>query len=468
MRRGLGAEGSMTLLIQGGELVTATERRRADILCEGERIARIEPSLAPPPGATVVDARDRYVFPGFVDPHVHVYLPAAGTFAKDNYATASRAAVLGGTTCFFDFVLPERDELPGSALERWHEQARGQSVCDYAFHMGVTRFNARVADDLRRVVAAGVTSFKVHLAYPEALALTEAELYGVLGLARELGVLTMGHCENADLVVALQQELLRQGKTGPEWHEASRPALVEADGTHHFLTVAALQRAPAYVAHLSCDDALRVALDARRRGQAVWIETLIQFLLLDKSYTERPNFEGAKYVMSPPLRDASHHAPLWAALQQGLIHTVATDHAPFDFCGQKDRGRSDFTRIPGGLPGIQDRINLLHTYGVLEGRLDLLRMVSVASTEPARLFGLFPRKGALRVGSDADLVVYDPYFEGTISAATHAMNVDYNAFEGWKTRGRAETVVVRGRVVVQDGAFVGEPGWGRFLPRAAA
>ncbi|MBN1269927.1 MAG: dihydropyrimidinase [Kiritimatiellae bacterium] len=455
----------MSLLIQGGEVVTASARFAVDVLCEGEQITRVEPGIPPPPAATVIDARGRYVFPGFIDPHVHVHLPAMGTLAKDTYASASRAAVLGGTTCFFDFVLPGRDESPLAALETWRAKSENQSACDYSFHMAVTRFNSRVAKDLAQVVAAGIPSFKVHLAYPETLGLDDTELYGALGLARSLDVITMAHCENAALIAALQRKLLAEGKTGPEWHYHSRPPRVEADGTHHFLAIADLHRAHAYVAHLSCDEALRVALDAKRRGQPVWIETLIQFLLLDKSCAERPDFEGAKYVMSPPLRDASNHAALWNALRHGQISAVATDHAPFDFKGQKDRGRADFTRIAGGLPGIQDRVNLLFTYGVREGRIDLHGLVAAASTEPARLFGLLPRKGTIQVGSDADLVVYDPHYEGTISAATHAMNVDYSAFEGWAIRGRAEAVTVRGRLVVRNGEFIGESGHGRFLAR---
>jgi dihydropyrimidinase len=316
------------------------------------------------------------------------------------------------------------------------------------------------------MVAQGITSFKVHLAYKDALGLTDEELFRSLGLARELGVMTMAHCENADAIELLRAQLLAEGQTGPEWHYHSRPPLLEADGTHHFLTFAALQEAPAYIAHLSCKESLDVALAAKQRGQSVWIETLIQFLLLDKTYAEKPDFEGAKYVMSPPLRDAANQAPLWDALEEGLISTLSTDHAPFDFKGQKEAGRNDFTRIPSGLPGIQDRATLLYTYGVEKNRIDIHRFVEAVSTQPAKLFGLYPRKGTIAEGSDADVVIFDPGTEQVISASEHAMNVDYNAFEGWPIKGKPVFVTVRGVPVVEEGSFVGHFGYGSFIKRS--
>ncbi len=455
----------MSLLIKHGEIVTAADRYVADIYCEDEQITRIGRDLDAPPGATVIDARGKYVFPGFVDPHVHVYLPFMGTFAKDTYETASRAALVGGTTCLIEMCCPARGDEPLAAFELWRAQAEGRSACDYTYHMGISRFDAAVESQVREIVRRGVPSFKIFLAYKDAFGISDHELYQTLRLAKDLGVITCAHCENADLVVLLQQKLLAEGKTGPEWHYWSRPPRVEAEGTHHLMTFAELHDAHVYVVHLSCEESLQAALAARARGVRAWIETLIQYLVLDMTHAERPDFEGAKYVMSPPLRDKKNQPVLWNALRQGLVNTVATDHAPFDFQPQKHMGRDDFTKIPNGIASLEDRVNLLYTHGVVEGRLDLHRFVDAASTQAARLFGLYPRKGTIAVGSDADLVVYDPTYQGKISAATHQMNIDHSAFEGWTIKGRPAVVTVRGDVAVRDGAFVGTIGRGRFVPR---
>ncbi|MFH0952753.1 MAG: dihydropyrimidinase [Verrucomicrobiota bacterium] len=455
----------MSLLIKNGEIVTASERRRADIYCEKEQIARIGPHLQVPAGAQVIDAAGRYVLPGFVDPHVHAYLPLKTTCSKDTYETASRAALMGGTTCFIDFCTPERGQSPLEALDLWDARSRGKSACDYSYHLAVTWFDAKAAGEIRDVVRRGITSFKIYLAYKGSVNIGDDELLGALKLARELGVVTMGHCEDAEAIDELQRKLLSEGKTGPEWHYHSRPPEIEARGTRRFLEFAGKVGAPAYVVHLSCEQALREAVAARQRGVKVWIETLISFLLLDRTYAELPNFEGAKYVVSPPLREKGNQQILWDSLRDGGIDTLSSDHAPFDFAGQKSLGRNDFTNIPNGMPTLEDRVNLLFTHGVKEGRMSLNRWVEAASTAPARIFGLYPRKGAIQVGSDADLVVYDPDYEGTISARIHSMNVDYNPFEGWIIRGRPSAVTVRGEVAVRDGTFVGAPGRGQFVAR---
>jgi dihydropyrimidinase len=455
----------MALLIQGGEIVTASERYVADIWCEGETITRIGRDLPAPPGAVVIDARGKYVFPGFIDPHTHVYLPFMGTLAKDTYTTASRAALIGGTTTIFDMCVPSRAEEPLAGFELWNRQSEGKSACDYSYHMGVTRFDGGTESQLREIVAAGVASFKVFLAYAGAFAVDDEELYRTLSLARALGVVTTAHCENATLVAARQKELLAAGRTGPGFHHESRPPQVEAAGVHHLLAFAEMTGAPVYIVHLSCEEALREAMAARGRGVLVWIETLIQYLLLDKSLAETADFEGAKYVMSPPLRDRRNQEILWRGLRDGAINTVATDHAPFDFATQKRMGLGDFTKIPNGIPALEDRINLLYTYGVATGRLDLHTFVNVASTAAAKIFGLFPRKGTIQPGADADLVVYDPAYRGKLSAATHAMAVDYNGFEGFEICGRPSIVTVRGEVAVRDGKFTGTIGRGKFLRR---
>lgn len=455
----------MALVIRNGEIITANARYRADVLCAGESITSIGRDLPAPAGADVIDATGKLVFPGFIDPHVHIYLPFMGTFAKDTYDTASRAALVGGTTTLIEMVCPSRADDPLEAYELWKAQAAGRSACDYAFHMGVTRWHDNTPDLLHRIVRDGTASFKVFLAYKGAFGIDDAELFRTLELARRLGVIVTAHCENAEMVAQLQARLLAQGKTGPEWHEPSRPTAVEAEGVHHLATFAELTGAHVYVVHTSCVEALAAARRARERGVNLWVETVVPYLVLDKTYAERGDFEGAKYVMSPPLREHRHQLALWNALATGLIDTVATDHAPFDFNVQKEMGRHDFTRIPNGIPSVQDRVHLLYTHGVAAGRIDLHRFVEVASTQAAKLFGLFPRKGTIQPGADADLVVFDPSHRGVISARTQQMNVDYSAFEGWPIQGQVETVTVRGAVQVRDGRFVGAQNHGRMLQR---
>lgn len=455
----------MPLLIKNGKIVNATQTLVADIWCEGETITRVGPDLAAPPGAEVIDATGKLVFPGFIDPHVHIHLPAAGTFASDNHASASKAALVGGTTTYLEMICPARNEDPLSAFECWSAKANDHSSCDYSFHMGVTRFDARVEAQLSQIVNQGINSFKVLLAYKNSGGISDEELYTTLRLAKKLGVITAAHCENADIIAIHQQELLASGKTGAEWHHESRPPLVEAEGVHHLLTFAGLLNAPVYIVHLSCEEALREAEAGRLRGVKLWIEVLIQHLLLDKSLAELPDFEGAKYVMSPPLRDQRYQKVLWNALRDGRISTLASDHAPFHFKTQKSLGNHDFSKIPSGLPGIEDRVNLLYSFGVKQNHLDLRRFVEVASTQPAKIFGLYPRKGIIQEGSDADLVIYDTKYQGVISAKTHSMNVDYNAFEGTRIEGRPSIVSLRGEIMARDGEFVGKPGIGRFIPR---
>jgi dihydropyrimidinase len=457
----------MSLLIKNGEIVTADARYRADLWCESETITRIGAGIAMPDGTEVIDAAGKYVFPGFIDPHVHIYLPFMGTFAKDTYDTASRAALVGGTTTLIEMVCPNRADDPLEAYELWKANAAGRSACDYAFHMGVTRWDDKTPEILERIVADGTASFKVFLAYKGAFGIDDAGLFRTLELARRLGAIVTAHCENAEIVARLQQRLLAEGKTGPEWHEPSRPTSVEAEGVHHLATFAGLTGAHVYIVHTSCAEALDAARRARERGVGLWVETVAPYLVLDKSYAERADFEGAKYVMSPPLRERQHQFALWNALAAGQIDTVATDHAPFDFHKQKEMGRGDFTKIPNGIPSIEDRVRLLYTHGVATGRVDLHRFVEVASTKAAKLFGLFPRKGTIQPGADADLVIFDPNQRGVISARTQQMNVDYSAFEGMPIQGRVETVTVRGKVQVRDGRFVGMQNHGRMLKREA-
>jgi dihydropyrimidinase len=456
---------NMSLLIKNGEIITASERYVADILCTNETISRIGPGLTPPKGAEVIDAKGKFVFPGFIDPHVHIYLPFMGTLAKDDYITASRAALVGGTTTLIEMCCPARKDEALDAFELWLSQAVGKSACDFTFHMGVTKFDENTEAQLREIVKRGISSFKIFLAYKGAFGVDDTELYRTLKLAKELGVIVTAHCENETLVTERCKELVAAGRTDPAQHYESRPPLVEAEGVHHLMTFAELTGAATYIVHLSCQEALDQAIAARQRGVRVSVETLIQYLTLDKTYAEKPRFEGAKYVMSPPLRDKRNQDVLWNGLRDDLVQTVATDHAPFDFKTQKQMGKNDFTKIPNGIPSLEERINLLYTYGVKAGRIDLHTFVNAASTQVAKTFDLFPRKGSIQPGADADLVVYDPDYRGRISVKTQNMNIDYSAFEGWKIEGRPSLVTVRGQVAVRDGKFTGQYGRGKFLQR---
>lgn len=454
----------MSLLIKNGRIITASEDFVGDILCEGEVIAQIAPHIESGKDTEVIDAVGKYVFPGFIDPHVHIYLPFMGTYAKDTYETASRAALVGGTTTLIEMCCPPRSEDPLESYELWLSRA-AESACDYTFHMGVSRFDDQTEGKLREIVKRGIASFKIFLAYKGALGINDEELFRTLALAKQLGVIVTAHCENETLVAELQARLLGEGKTGPEWQYDSRPPQVEAEGVQHLMTFAEMTGAHVYCVHTSCREALKAVQEAQLRGVRAWVESVIPHFVLDKSFTEKPDFEGAKYVMSPPLREKSQQETLWAALRSRLISTVGTDHAPFDFVGQKEMGRDDFSKIPNGIPSVEDRINILYTHGVCQGRIDLNTFVDAASTQAAKLFGLYPRKGTIQVGSDADLVIYDPDYRGTLSAANHEMAVDYNAFEGWEIEGRPTVVTVRGKVQVRDSKFAGELGHGQLLTR---
>lgn len=454
----------MPLLIRNADMITADSRQHADIYVEDETITRIGKNLEAPPATEIIDATGKLVFPGFIDPHVHIYLPFMATFAKDTHQTGSIAALIGGTTTFIEMCCPSRldDALEGYHL--WKSKAEGHSACDYSFHMAVTKFEDRTEGQLREIVRDGIASFKIFLAYKNFFGVDDAEMYQTLQLARKLGVIVTAHCENAELVARLQQQLLAEGKTGPEWHEPSRRDSVEAEGTNRFAVFLETLGTAGYVVHLSCAKALARAVAAKSRGVRLWVESVIPHFMLDKTYAERPGVEGMKHVMSPPLRARANQKALWDALAAGFIDTVATDHCPFD-TSQKRLGTDSFTQIPNGIPGIEERVNLLYTYGVKHGRLDLHRFVDAASTQAAKLFGLFPRKGTIAVGSDADLVIYDPSYRGVLSAATQHSNCDYNGFEGMPIEGRPSIVTVRGRVQVKDGKFVGEHGRGRLLKR---
>jgi dihydropyrimidinase len=454
----------MSLLIRNGEIVNVGSRAQADILIENETITRIGKNLEVPSGTEIVDASGKLVFPGFIDPHVHIYLPFMATFAKDTHETGSIAALVGGTTTYIEMCCPNRNDDALEGYELWKSRASGKSACDYAFHMSVTKFIKETEPQLKQIIADGTASFKIFLAYKNFFGVDDGEMYQTLELAKRLGVIVTAHCENAELVARLQQKLLFEGKNGPEWHEPSRPESVEAEGTGRFATFLENTGATGYVVHLSCEKALQAALAAKSRGVNISIESVLPHFLLDKTYAERPGVEGMKHVMSPPLRSKQNQTALWNALAAGSIDTVGTDHCPFD-AEQKLLGKDSFVNIPNGISGIEDRVNLLYTHGVKRGRLSLDRFVDAASTRAAKLFGLFPRKGTIAVGSDADLVVYDTHYHGTLSAKSQYTNNNYNGFEGMEIEGRPSVVTVRGKIQVRDGKFVGERGRGKFLKR---
>lgn len=457
----------MGLLIRNADIVNADSRTQGDIYAENEVITRIGKNLEVAPETEVVDASGKLVFPGFIDPHVHIYLPFMATFAKDTHETGSIAALIGGTTTYIEMCCPNRTDDALAGYELWKSKASGNSACDYAFHMSVTQFVSETESQLREIVADGTPSFKIFLAYKNFFGVDDGEMYQTLTLAKKLGVIVTAHCENAELVARLQERLIVEGKIGPEWHEPSRPESVEAEGTERFATFLENTGASGYVVHLSCEKALNAAVAAKNRGVRISVETVLPHLLLDKTYAERAGVEGMKHVMSPPLRAKANQDVLWKALAGKAVDTVGTDHCPFD-TEQKLMGKDAFTNIPNGIPGIEDRVNLLYTYGVKRGRVDLQRFVEVASARAAKLFGLFPRKGTIAVGSDADLVVFDPEYRGTVSAKTQHVNNDYNGFEGMSIEGRPTVVTVRGKVQVRDGKFVGQRGRGKMLKREPA
>ncbi|MCH2161868.1 MAG: dihydropyrimidinase [Phycisphaerales bacterium] len=462
----------MALLIKNGLVVNADSEQEADVLVEGEKIARIEEGIDPatlPEGTEVIDAAGKYVFPGFIDPHVHIHLPFMGTNAIDDHDSATRAALVGGTTTIIEMICPGPDEEPREAFETWKGLAEAGANCDYTFHLSVVRFDELAERQIRELVAnEGVASFKIFLAYKGALDIADENLLPLLELARELGVIVTAHCENAEAIDAMQARLIAEGKTGPEWHEPSRPRSVEASGVNHLCTFAELTGAHIYIVHTSCGAALQQACDARSRGVNVWVESVAPHLVLDKTWAERPDFQGAKFVMSPPLRDAEEHEPLWQGIAARDISTIGTDHAPFNFHGQKDMGTEAFTKIPNGIPSIQERVDLVHTHGVHAGRIDRMTMVDACSTQAAKIFGMYPQKGAVAIGSDADIVIYDPAVEGVFSHAESLSRADYSGFEGMPRLGAVDTVLLRGQVLVRGGNFHGGERTGRYVLRTCS
>jgi dihydropyrimidinase len=450
-------------LIKGGTVVTATETLNADVLIEDEKVSAIALNLDVE-ADTVIDAENRYVMPGGVDPHTHMDLPFGGSFCSDDFSTGTRAAAFGGTTTIVDFALQDAGEGLRQGLDRWFEKAQ-KAQTDYGFHMIVREVNDQVLGEMDELVGEGITSFKLFMAYPGVFMLDDASIFRAMQRAADSGALIMMHAENGGPIDILVQQYLEEGKTDPINHGLTRPAAMEGEAVHRVFKLAELAGTPAYIVHLSSRDALNAVREARDRGLPAFAETCPQYLYLSLDDLARPGFEGAKFVCSPPLRPKDHQEDLWAGLVQGDLQIVATDHAPFNYKGQKELGQGNFAKIPNGLPSVEDRFTLLFQ-GVHEGRIGLNRFVELVATAPAKMFGLYPRKGTIAPGSEADIVVFDPHHERVISAKTHHMNVDYSCFEGMEVRGLPEIVLQRGKVLVEKGEWHGKEGDGKFVRRS--
>lgn len=452
-------------LIKNGTIVTAADTYAADVLIKEGVIAKIGYDLEAE-ADEVIDASGKYVFPGGVDPHTHLEMPFGGTVTADDFATGTTAAAFGGTTTIVDFCLTAKGKPLSESIAAWHNKAKGKAVIDYGFHLMIGEINDEVLAELPSIVMEeGITSLKVFMAYKNVFQADDGTLFRTMLAAKELGAMVMVHAENGDVIEYLIKKALDEGNTDPIYHALTRPSIIEGEATGRAAKLAALAGARLYVVHVTCAEAVMQIAEARMQGVDIWGETCPQYLVLDQSYLEKPDFEGAKYVWSPPLREAFHQEMLWNALKNGQLQTLGSDHCSFNFKGQKDLGLGDFSKIPNGGPVIEDRFSLFYSEGVNKGRITLNQFVEIVSTRNAKLFGLFPRKGTIAVGSDADIVIFDPLAQRTLSAETHHMNVDYNPFEGMQVTGLPESVLSRGEFVIRDRQFVGALGAGRYLKR---
>ncbi|MDM7255557.1 MAG: dihydropyrimidinase [Paracoccus sp. (in: a-proteobacteria)] len=452
----------MTTVIKGGTIVTADLTYKSDVLIEGGRIAAIGAGLS---GDTVLDASGCYIMPGGIDPHTHLEMPFMGTYSADDFESGTRAALAGGTTMVVDFALPSPGQGLLDALQMWDNKS-GRAHCDYSFHMAVTWWGEQVFDEMQAVVDRGITSFKHFMAYKGALMVNDDELFASFRRCGDLGALAMVHAENGDVVAEMCARLLAEGNTGPEAHAYSRPPQVEGEATNRAIMVADMAGVPLYVVHTSCEDSHEAIRRARAQGKRVWGEPLIQHLVLDESEYFNPDWDhAARRVMSPPFRDKRHQDSLWAGLQSGSLSVVATDHCAFT-TEQKRFGLSDFTRIPNGTGGLEDRMPMLWTHGVNTGRLTMNEFVAVTSTNIAKILNMYPKKGAVLVGADADLVVWDPEAEKVISAGAQQSSIDYNVFEGMAVKGLPRFTLTRGVVALREGKVDSREGHGEFVARA--
>ncbi|MCX4642192.1 MULTISPECIES: dihydropyrimidinase [unclassified Streptomyces] len=460
---------SSRTVIRGGLVVTAADEIHADVLIEDGRIAALAAAGTDAAESwtadRTIDARQKYVIPGGVDAHTHMEMPFGGTFAADTFETGTRAAAWGGTTTIVDFAIQSVGHTLREGLDAWHAKADGNCAIDYGFHMIVSDVHDETLKEMDQLVAEGVTSFKQFMAYPGVFYSDDGQILRAMQRAGENGGLIMMHAENGIAIDVLVQQALERGETDPRYHGEVRKALLEAEATHRAIKLAQVAGAPLYVVHVSAQEALGEIARARDEGLNVFGETCPQYLFLSTDNLAEPDFEGAKYVCSTPLRPKDHQAALWRGLRTNDLQVVSTDHCPFCFTGQKELGRGDFSKIPNGMPGVENRMDLLHQ-AVVDGHISRRRWIEIACATPARMFGLYPKKGTIAPGADADVVIYDPHAEQVVSAETHHMNVDYSAYEGKRITGRVETVLSRGELVISEREFTGRAGHGVYTARS--
>lgn len=453
----------MSILIKNGRIITASEDQVADIYIEAEKIKIIGKDLKIK-AEKEIDAKGMLVFPGGIDPHVHLDMPFMGTYSSDNYETGTRAALFGGTTMVIDFILQKQGNSLHDALKEWRSRSDNNCVGDYSFHIAVTDFNENTKKEIKDFIEnEGISSFKTFMAYKGALMIDDRQMIGLMEEVKKHGGLVTVHATNGDMIDYLIAKHREEGKLTPLYHYLSQPEVTEAEASERFADMAHYTECPGYIVHLTCEGALNAVRNATRRNQNVLVETCIQYLLLDARLYEK-NFDGAKWVMSPPLREKKDQASLWAGINQGIVKVVATDHCPFKW-QQKLMGEKDFSKIPNGHPAIEHRMELLYSEGVHKGKITLNKYVEVACTNPAKIFGMFPEKGTIGIGSDADIVIFDPNEKHKISASSHHMNVDYSAYEGWELTGKVKTVLLRGKVAIEDNDCKLEKGYGKFVKR---
>ncbi len=457
----------MSILIKNGRVITAVDDYRGDVFIEKETVSLIGKSLEME-ADEVIDASGKYLFPGGLDPHTHLDMPFGGTVSADDFETGTLAAAHGGTTTLIDFAIQTKGHSTLEALDTWHAKAEGKTAIDYGFHMIVTDLDDKRIHEMKMLADDGVTSYKLFMAYPGVLYVDDGTIYRAMRAAGENGTVVCMHAENGIVIDEIVKIALAEGKTEPKYHALTRPTRMEAEGVHRAIAIAEVAHVPVYIVHLSSSDALEQVMLARNRGVHAFAETCPQYLFLDHSYYEQEGFEGAKYVMTPALREKWNQDELWKGIKFGNLQSISTDHCPFCFKDQKILGINDFSKIPNGGPGVENRMSLVFNGGVNSGRISLNKFVELTSTAAAKTFGLFPKKGTIAVDSDADIVIFDPQRKETISvnnACTHHMNVDYNAYEGFEVTGFTETVLSRGKVIIKDCEYVGKKGDGQFLKR---
>ncbi len=453
-------------IIKNGTIVTAIDSYAADVAITAGKISAIAADLPAQNASKMIDASNKLVLPGGIDVHTHLDMPFGGTTSADDFETGTRAAAFGGTTTLIDFAIQYKGQTLRTAFDTWMQKASGKAVCDYAFHCIVTDVGGAQLEEMNALVREGVTSFKMFMAYPGVFMLDDASIFKALRTTAKNGGMVCMHAENGGAIDVIVQQALAEGKKAPKYHALTRPTTAEAEATARAIALAEMAGAPIYIVHLSCNDALEKVREARDRGLPVYAETCPQYLYLSIENFDAPGFEGAKYVFTPPLREKWHQEKLWNGLKGDHLQVVSTDHCPFCFKEQKELGRDDFTKIPNGGPGVENRMSLIYSGGVAHGRFNVNRFVQLVSTAPAKLFGLYPRKGTIAVGSDADLVIFDPSRKHTISAKTHHMRVDYSMFEGIEVTGMPDVVLSRGNVVIENNKFLGRAGAGEFLRRS--